>query len=97
MNTDDFVQVIRDTIHALFDGSFPTLGMTEKALKNIHTPTMVMLGNDDIHPRRVAELVHRLIPNCQWAEIRPHSEDPEGYSERVLAGLETNVHQQAQE
>ena len=67
MNTEDFVQVMRDTIYAFFDGPFPTLGMTEKALKSIHTPAIVMPGSNDVHPRRVAEMVHRLVPNCQWA------------------------------
>ena len=38
-----------------------------------------MPGNNDIHPRRVAEQVHRLIPNAQWAEVRPHAEEPEKY------------------
>jgi pimeloyl-ACP methyl ester carboxylesterase len=93
MDTEDFVQVMRDTIYAFFDGPFPTLGMTAKALQGISTPTMVMPGNNDVHPRRVAEMVHRLVPNCQWAEVRPHAEEPEKYSERVvqfLAQVEAN-------
>jgi len=93
MDTEDFAQVMRDTIYALFDGPFPTLGMTEKALKSIHTPAVVMPGSNDVHPRLVAEMVHRLVPNCQWAEVRPHSEEPARYSERVLlflAGVEAN-------
>ena len=89
MKTEDFLQVMRDTIYALFDGPYPTLGMTEKALKSIRVPAMVMPGNNDIHPRRVAELVHRLAPNCQWAEVQPHSEDPDRYTERVLEFLAT--------
>lgn len=95
METDDFVQVMRDTIHALFEGPFPTLGMTEKGLKSIGVPAMVMPGENDVHPRGVAEMVHRLVPNCQWAEVRPHSEEPVKYSERVLAFLsavEANGH-----
>ena len=83
----EFVQVMRDTIYALFGSPFPTLGMTEKALKGISTPTMIMPGSDDVHPRRVAELVHRLIPNCQWGEVRPHAEEPEKYAKRVLQFL----------
>ena len=96
MGTDDFVQVMRDTIYAFFDGPFPTLGMTEKGLKGIHTPAMVMPGNNDVHPRAVAEMVHRLVPNCRWAEVQPHTEEPVKYSERVLAFLsavEANGHQ----
>ena len=95
METADFAQVMRDTIYALFEGPFPTLGMTEKALGSIRTPAMVMPGNNDVHPRRVAEMVHRLVPNCQWAEVQPHSEEPAKYSERVLkflAGVEANGH-----
>ena len=89
MSVDDFLQVMRDTIYALFDGRYPTLGMTEKALKSIRVPAMVMPGNNDVHPRRVAEMVHRLVPNCQWAEVRPHSEEPDRYVERVLQFLAT--------
>ncbi len=89
MNTDDFLQVMRDTIYALFDGRYPTLGMTEKALKSIQVPGMVMPGNNDVHPRRVAEMVHRLVPNCRWAEVRPHSEEPAKYAEHVLQFLST--------
>ena len=84
MPTEDFVQVMRDTIYALFDGPYLTLGMSEKALKGIQVPAMVMPGNNDVHPRRLAEEVHRLVPNCRWAEVQPHSEEPEKYAERVL-------------
>ena len=87
MPTEDFVQVMRDTIHALFDGPYLTLGMTEKALKGIRVPAMVMPGSNDVHPRPVAEMVHRLVPNCHWAEVRPHSEEPEKYVESVLQFL----------
>ena len=80
---------MRDTIYDLFDDPYPTLGMTEKALKRIRVPVMVMPGNNDVHPRRVAELVHRSVPNCRWAEVRPHSEEPEKYTERVLQFLAT--------
>ena len=77
MPTEDFIQVMRDTIYALFDGPYLTLGITEKALKSVSVPAMVMPGNNDVHPRGLAEAVHRLVPNCRWAEVRPHSEEPE--------------------
>jgi len=79
----DFAQVMRDTIYALFDGPYLTLGMSEKRLKAIRTPTLMMPGNNDIHPRSVAEQVHRLIPNAHWAEVRPHAEEPDTYVHRV--------------
>ena len=87
MPPEDFAQVMRDTIYALFDGPYLTLGMSEKRLKEMRTPTLIMPGNNDIHPRSVAEQVHRLIPNVHWAEVRPHAEEPEKYVRRVLQFL----------
>jgi len=87
MPPEDFAQVMRDTIYALFDGPYLTLGMREQQLKGIRTPTLLMPGNNDIHPRSVAEQVHRLIPNAHWAEVRPHTEEPEQYVDRVLQFL----------
>jgi pimeloyl-ACP methyl ester carboxylesterase len=83
----DFAQVMRDTIYALIEGPYLTLGMSEKQLKAIRTPTLMMPGNNDIHPRSVAEQVHRLISNARWAEVRPHAEEPEQYVDRVLQFL----------
>ncbi|HSX82560.1 MAG TPA: alpha/beta hydrolase, partial [Candidatus Saccharimonadia bacterium] len=83
----DFAQVMRDTIYALFDGPYLTLGMNAKRLKGMRTPTLIMSGNNDIHPRRVAEQVHRLIPNAHWAAVRPHTEEPDKYVHRVLQFL----------
>jgi len=87
MPPEDFAQVMRDTIYALFEGPYLTLGMSEKRLRGLRTPTLLMPGNNDIHPRRVAEQVHRLIPNAHWAEVRPHTEEPEQYVYRVLQFL----------
>ena len=88
MDPQDFAQVMRDTTYALFQGPFLTLGMNEKTLKGIHTSTMIMPGNNDIHPRSVAQQVHRLIPNCMWAEVAPHAEAPRKYVRRGLEFLE---------
>ena len=83
MPPEDFAQVMRDTIYALFEGRYLTLGMSEKRLRGLRAPTLLMPGNNDIHPRRVAEQVHRLIPNARWAEVRPHAEEPDKYVHRV--------------
>jgi len=87
MPPEEYAQVMRDTIYALFDGPYPTLGATVEMLKGIRTPALVMPGNNDIHPRRVAELVHRLVPNAQWGEVPPHAEAPQQYVQRVLQFL----------
>lgn len=87
MNPEDFAQVMRDTIYALFDGPYVSLGMTKEMLNSIRTPTLIMPGNNDIHPRGLAEQLHRLVPNSQWGEVPPHSEAPDKYIRRVLQFL----------
>src|SRR5262249_17779144 len=93
MPPEDFAQVMRDTIYALFDGPYLTLGMSQKRLTEIGTPRLTMPGNNDSPPRSVAEHVHRLIPNARWAEVRPHAEEPDTYVHRVrqfLSEVEAN-------
>lgn len=83
MQPEDVAHVMRDTIYALFEGAYLTLGMREQALQGMWTPTLIMPGHNDIHPRSVAEQVHRLMPHAHWAEVRPHAEEPEKYVHRV--------------
>lgn len=96
MEPEDFAKVMRDTIYDLFDGQYVSIGMTKEMLKSIRTPTLVMPGRgNDIHPRWVAEEVHRLVPNSQWAEMPPHWSTPDKYVQRVLeflAEVEANSH-----
>ncbi|CAI8044579.1 Putative aminoacrylate hydrolase RutD [Geodia barretti] len=87
MDTEEFIQVMRDTAHALFGGPFPTLGSTKEMLRSIRVPTMIMPGYNDVHPRSVAEMAHRNVPNSQWGECKPHSDEPEKYAKRVLEFL----------
>ena len=87
MDTEEFIQVMRDTIYALFGGPFPTLGSTKEMLSNIRVPAMIMPGYNDVHPRAVAEMAHRHVPNCQWGECKPHADEPEKYAKRVLEFL----------
>ena len=61
--------------------------MSAKRLQGIRTPTLMKPDNNDIHPRCVAEEVHRLISNALWAEGRPHAEEPDKYVRRVLQFL----------
>ena len=89
MAPEDFAQVMRDTIYALFDDQYVIPGVTKEMLEGIRTPTLVMPGsNDDRHPRYLAEQVHRLVPNSQWAEVPgPHYKAQEKYVQRVLQFL----------
>ena len=38
MDPEDFAQVMRDTIRALFDGPYVSLGMTKETLKGVGAP-----------------------------------------------------------
>ena len=93
MAPEEFAQIMRDTIFALLDGPYVSLGMTEEMLKGLRTPTLIFPGHDDIHPRYIGERIHRLIPNSQWSEIPSNTydaenhEQPELYIERVLQFL----------
>ena len=59
MDPEEFYQIMNDTIRALFDGPYPTFGMTVEMLKATTVPTLITPGHNDRHPRAVAELVHR--------------------------------------
>ena len=93
MVPEEFAQILRDTIFALLDDPYVSLGMTEEMLKGLRTPTLIFPGHDELHPRYIAERIHRLIPNARWAEIpsntydAEHHEKPELYVERVLQFL----------
>ena len=87
MDTEEFIQVMRDTIYAFFGGPFPTLGSTKEMLKSISVPTMIMPGYNDVHPRAVAEMSHRHVPNSRWGECKPHADEPEKYAKRVIQFL----------
>ena len=93
MAPEEFAQIMKDTILALFDGPYVSLGMTEAMLRGLRVPTLIFPGHDEIHPRVVAEAIHRLIPNSQWAEVPSNTydyenhEEPEIYIQRVLKFL----------
>ena len=56
-------------------------------MSSIRVPTMIMPGYNDVHPRAVAEMSHRHVPNSQWGECKPHADEPEKYARRVIQFL----------
>jgi hypothetical protein len=70
MVPEDSGPVIRDTIYALFEGPYVSLGMNKEMLQSVRVPTLIMPGNNDIHLRGLAQQLHRLIPNSQWGRSR---------------------------
>ena len=91
MPPEEYAQVMRDTVYALFSPYDPVPGMTLETLGRIRVPTLIMPGYDDLHPRSVAETIHRNVPNSQWAEVRAPTEAPDQFVQRVaefIAGAE---------
>lgn len=95
MPPEEYAQVMRDTVYALFSSCDPAPGMTLEALGRIRVPTLIMPGYDDLHPRPIAETIHRHVPNSQWAEARAHAEAPDQFVQGVIkltAGVEAGSH-----
>ena len=60
MPPEEYAQVMRATISALFDGPYPTLGMSVERLKGIRTPTLVIPGDNAIRHCQVVEAETRI-------------------------------------
>ena len=45
----------------------PVIGATVEELQRIAIPTVIVPGNDEIHPREVGEGLHRLLPQSELA------------------------------
>jgi pimeloyl-ACP methyl ester carboxylesterase len=53
----------------------PIVGVSEADLRSITLPTCIIAGNDQRHPRRVAERAQRLIANSELHEVLPERPD----------------------
>jgi pimeloyl-ACP methyl ester carboxylesterase len=51
-----------------FTGDDPVIGATEQELRAIEAPAVIICGDDEVHPRPVAENLHRLM---RPSEIHP--------------------------
>ncbi len=51
-----------------FSGRPHLAGLTEDQVRRITVPTLVAHGFDELHPRRTAEELYRLLPNAEWVE-----------------------------
>jgi pimeloyl-ACP methyl ester carboxylesterase len=53
----------------------PVIGATEEALRTLTVPACIIPGNDQTHPRRVGENLHRLLPNSELHILFPEEHD----------------------
>jgi pimeloyl-ACP methyl ester carboxylesterase len=52
----------------------PVIGATEAQLKAIKVPACIVPGNDDVHPRKVGEGLHQILPDSELHYLRTDAE-----------------------
>jgi pimeloyl-ACP methyl ester carboxylesterase len=52
----------------------PMVGVSEDDLRSITLPTCIIPGNDQRHPRRIAERAHWLMPNSELHDLLPEQD-----------------------
>jgi pimeloyl-ACP methyl ester carboxylesterase len=48
---------------------FPVAGISPEAMRGLTLPTLIVPGNDRIHPRAPGQAAHRLMPNSRYREV----------------------------
>jgi pimeloyl-ACP methyl ester carboxylesterase len=52
----------------------PVIGATEAQLRSIKVPVCIVPGNDDVHPRKVGEGLHEVLPDSELHYLRSDAE-----------------------
>jgi pimeloyl-ACP methyl ester carboxylesterase len=47
-------------------GDLPVIGATEAELATIQVPTCIVAGDDNVHPTRAAQDLHRILPDSEY-------------------------------
>ncbi len=48
---------------------YPVSGIEPEAMRRLALPTLIVPGNDRVHPRAPGQAAHRLIPNSRYREV----------------------------
>jgi pimeloyl-ACP methyl ester carboxylesterase len=51
------------------DCDYPVAGISAEAMRKITLPTIVIPGNDRVHPPSAGQAAHRLLPNSVYQEV----------------------------
>jgi pimeloyl-ACP methyl ester carboxylesterase len=73
MATDpaQFIEVMAHWRQYFLDSiDLPIIGATETDLKSISVPVCIVPGNDNSHPRAVAENLHRILPSSELHNVQ---------------------------
>lgn len=75
MDPNRFCRVMERWQEFFTEGAdLPVIGATTAQLKGIAVPTCIVPGNDDVHPRKVAEVLHDILPNSELHYLRTDAE-----------------------
>jgi pimeloyl-ACP methyl ester carboxylesterase len=66
MDTAHFIAIMQNWKRYVINGiDQPVLGADKDKLQSLHVPTLIVPGNDKIHPREVGEKLHQLLPRSE--------------------------------
>jgi len=67
MDPADFIAVMERWSRYFTDGAdLPVIGATEEELRTIRVPVSIVAGDDDVHPLKAAEDLHRILPDSEF-------------------------------
>jgi pimeloyl-ACP methyl ester carboxylesterase len=70
MEVAHFIAVMQKWSSYFINGiNQPVLGADQDQLRLFHVPTLIIPGNDRIHPRDVGETLHQLLPHSEMSIV----------------------------
>ncbi|MBV8186844.1 MAG: alpha/beta hydrolase [Alphaproteobacteria bacterium] len=76
MGKDGFLAAMHRWLKGFHQGSgHPVAGITRDEMRSIALPTLIVPGNDRIHPREPGQAAHRLMPNSEYREVMAEDVD----------------------
>jgi pimeloyl-ACP methyl ester carboxylesterase len=76
MGAEAFLAAMKRWLAGFHQGSgHPVAGITPDEMRSITLPTLIVPGNDRIHPRAPGQAAHRLMPNSEYREVMAEDVD----------------------
>jgi pimeloyl-ACP methyl ester carboxylesterase len=70
MGDDGFAGGMERWLNGFRQGtSYPVSGIDPTAMRRLSMPTLIVPGNDRVHPRAPGQAAHRLIPSSRYREV----------------------------
>jgi pimeloyl-ACP methyl ester carboxylesterase len=76
MGAESFLAAMKRWLVGFHKGSgHPVAGITPDEMRRLTLPTLIIPGNDRIHPRAPGQAAHRLMPNSEYREVMAEDVD----------------------